>query len=82
MCLTDCSQSASEHNVESLQQDNRDFEDGGETSIKEDDKCGFMDFPVREVAEQLTRLDAVGFIRNKHLNAALVWASVSLLHCP
>ncbi|XP_026216261.1 ral guanine nucleotide dissociation stimulator-like 1 isoform X2 [Anabas testudineus] len=59
----DCSQSASEHNVESLQQDNRDFEDGGETSIKEDDKCGFMDFPVREVAEQLTRLDAELFVR-------------------
>lgn len=34
---------------------------------KEEDKR-FMDFPVREVAEQLTRLDAVGLI-NKHLKA-------------
>lgn len=81
LCLTDCRQSASEHNSESLQPDNRDFEDGGETSIKEEDKCGFMDFPVREVAEQLTRLDAVGF-NNKYLEPVLMWASESLIHCP
>lgn len=29
---------------------------------KEEDKCDFMDFPVREVAEQLTRLDAVSLV--------------------
>lgn len=70
LCLTDCRQSAPEHNGESLQQDTRDFADGGETSIREDDKCCLMDFSVREVAEQLTRLDAVGFI-NKCLKAFL-----------
>ncbi|XP_044045554.1 ral guanine nucleotide dissociation stimulator-like 1 isoform X2 [Siniperca chuatsi] len=59
----DCSQSASEHNSESLQQEDRDQEDGGETSTKEEDKYNFMDFPVREVAEQLTRLDAELFVR-------------------
>ena len=33
--------------------------------MKEDKKNNFMDFPVREVAEQLTRLDAVGSINKK-----------------
>ena len=60
--LTDCNQSASEHNSESLQQDCRDEEEGGEMSSKEEDRHNVMDFPAREVAEQLTRLDAVGFI--------------------
>ncbi|XP_070776386.1 ral guanine nucleotide dissociation stimulator-like 1 [Enoplosus armatus] len=59
----DCSRSASEHNSESMQQEDRDQEDGGETSIKEEDKYNFMDFPVRDVAEQLTRLDAELFVR-------------------
>lgn len=59
----DCSQSASERNSPSLQPEHRDQEDGGETSTKEEDRCNFMDFPVREVAEQLTRLDAELFVR-------------------
>lgn len=54
VCLTGHSQSASEHSGQSQQQ-----EDRGDALSKEDDKCDFMDFPVREVAEQLTRLDAV-----------------------
>ncbi|KAM7393750.1 hypothetical protein PAMP_020599 [Pampus punctatissimus] len=58
----DCSRSASEHNSESLQQDYRDQEEGGEMCSKED-KRNFMDFPEREVAEQLTRLDAELFVR-------------------
>ncbi|XP_031140355.1 ral guanine nucleotide dissociation stimulator-like 1 isoform X2 [Sander lucioperca] len=58
----DCSESASQHNSESLQQELRDQEDGGEASTKEEDKH-FMDFPVRDVAEQLTRLDAELFVR-------------------
>uniref|UniRef100_A0A8C9YC06 Ral guanine nucleotide dissociation stimulator-like 3a n=1 Tax=Sander lucioperca TaxID=283035 RepID=A0A8C9YC06_SANLU len=62
VCLTDCSESASQHNSESLQQELRDQEDGGEASTKEEDKH-FMDFPVRDVAEQLTRLDAELFVR-------------------
>ncbi|XP_070840094.1 ral guanine nucleotide dissociation stimulator-like 1 isoform X1 [Chaetodon trifascialis] len=59
----DCSQSAPERNSPSLQPEHRDQEDGGETSTKEEDRCNFMDFPVREVAEQLTRLDAELFVR-------------------
>ncbi|XP_075946748.1 ral guanine nucleotide dissociation stimulator-like 1 isoform X1 [Anarhichas minor] len=59
----DCSQSSSQHNGESLQQEHRDQEDSGETATKEEDKCNFMDFAVREVAEQLTRLDAELFVR-------------------
>nr|XP_020451940.1 ral guanine nucleotide dissociation stimulator-like 1 isoform X2 [Monopterus albus] len=58
-----CSRSVSKHSSESLQQDNRDQEVGGEMSPKEEDKCNFMDFPVKEVAEQLTRLDAELFVR-------------------
>lgn len=48
-----CSQSTSEQSSQ---------EDGGDTSTNEEDKCNFMDFPARDVAEQLTRLDAVGVI--------------------
>ncbi|XP_042340361.1 ral guanine nucleotide dissociation stimulator-like 1 [Plectropomus leopardus] len=59
----DCSQPASQHANESSQQENREQEDGGETSSKEEDKRDFMDFPVREVAEQLTRLDAELFVK-------------------
>nr|XP_046260482.1 ral guanine nucleotide dissociation stimulator-like 1 isoform X2 [Scatophagus argus] len=59
----DCTKSASEHSSQSLQQDRGDQEDRGEMSTKEKDKCKFMDFPVREVAEQLTRLDADLFVR-------------------
>lgn len=69
-CLTDCSRSASQHRSGSLRQENRNQEDDGETSLKEEDKCNFMDFPVREVAEQLTRLDAVGFT-NKYIKSPL-----------
>uniref|UniRef100_UPI0037E8709C ral guanine nucleotide dissociation stimulator-like 1 isoform X2 n=1 Tax=Semicossyphus pulcher TaxID=241346 RepID=UPI0037E8709C len=58
----DCSQSASVQHSESLQEQHRD-EDGGEVSPKEDDKYNFMLFPVKEVAEQLTRLDVELFIR-------------------
>ncbi|TDH16471.1 hypothetical protein EPR50_G00019780 [Perca flavescens] len=58
----DCSDSASQHNSESLQQELGDQEDGGQASTKEEDKH-FMDFPVRDVAEQLTRLDAELFVR-------------------
>lgn len=66
--LIDCNQSASEQNDESMQQEHGDQEDRGETTNKEEDKCSFMSFPVTEVAEQLTRLDAVGDI-NKNLEA-------------
>lgn len=59
----DCSLSASEHRGESLQQDQSDHEDRGQASTKEENKSTFMDFPVREVAEQLTRLDAELFVR-------------------
>ncbi|XP_018520253.1 ral guanine nucleotide dissociation stimulator-like 1 isoform X2 [Lates calcarifer] len=59
----DGSESASQHSSESLQQEPRDQEDGGETSTKEEDKHSFMDFPVREIAEQLTRLDSDLFVR-------------------
>lgn len=59
----DCNQSASEHNSESLQQDCRDEEEGGEMSSKEEDRHNVMDFPAREVAEQLTRLDAELFVK-------------------
>ncbi|XP_051240688.1 ral guanine nucleotide dissociation stimulator-like 1 isoform X1 [Dicentrarchus labrax] len=69
----DCSQSASKHSSKSLHQEHRDQEHrdqehrdqehGGELSTKEEDKNNFMDFPVREVAEQLTRLDAELFVR-------------------
>ncbi|XP_028271569.1 choline transporter-like protein 2 [Parambassis ranga] len=57
--LAACSQPASQHSRESLQQEHTDQEDGGETK----DKHNFMDFPVRDVAEQLTRLDAELFFR-------------------
>uniref|UniRef100_A0A3B4FB08 Ral guanine nucleotide dissociation stimulator-like 1 n=1 Tax=Pundamilia nyererei TaxID=303518 RepID=A0A3B4FB08_9CICH len=56
--LTDCGQPASEHSSESLQQ-----VDEAEMSTKNEDKYNFMDFPVREVAEQLTRLDADLFVK-------------------
>ena len=38
--------------------------------MREEDKCNFMDFPVREVAEQLTRLDSVSFT-NKYIKSPL-----------
>ncbi|KAK2815714.1 hypothetical protein Q5P01_026181 [Channa striata] len=57
----DCSQSALDNSCESLQQD--DHADGGETSSMDGEKCSFMSFPVRDVAEQLTRLDAELFVR-------------------
>ncbi|XP_029296594.1 ral guanine nucleotide dissociation stimulator-like 1 [Cottoperca gobio] len=59
----DCSQSASQHSAEPSQQEHSDQGDAGETSTKEEDKYNFMDFPVTEVAEQLTRLDAELFVR-------------------
>lgn len=60
-CLTDCSQSASElgHHPE------QEFNDQDREEAKEEARVGFMDFPVRDVAEQLTRLDAVGPIGEK-----------------
>ncbi|TKS69164.1 Ral guanine nucleotide dissociation stimulator-like 1 [Collichthys lucidus] len=59
----DCSQPASEHSSESLQQEHTDQEDGGVTYPKQENKSNFMDFSVRDVAEQLTRLDAELFVR-------------------
>ncbi|XP_037621546.1 ral guanine nucleotide dissociation stimulator-like 1 isoform X1 [Sebastes umbrosus] len=59
----DCIQSASQHDSESSQQERSDQEDGAEMSMKEEDKYNFMDFPVGDVAEQLTRLDAELFVR-------------------
>ncbi|KAL6110534.1 uncharacterized protein ACO6RY_19598 [Pungitius sinensis] len=53
----------------------RDPEDSTDTSIKEEDKCNFMDFGVREVAEQLTRLDAELFVRVKPFHClGCVWS--------
>lgn len=66
LCWTDCSQTLSHGTSGEL----GDPEDSADTSIREEDKCNFMDFAVREVAEQLTRLDAVGFF-NKYLKAFL-----------
>lgn len=60
-CLTDCSQSASEVSHQSSQQEFTDQEDRGET--KEEARFYFMDFPARDVAEQLTRLDSVGLMK-------------------
>ncbi|XP_068445406.1 ral guanine nucleotide dissociation stimulator-like 1 isoform X2 [Clinocottus analis] len=57
----DCSRSSSLSNNESLPQEHR--EDNRLASTKQEDKCNFMDFGVREVAEQLTRLDAELFVR-------------------
>ncbi|XP_049427858.1 ral guanine nucleotide dissociation stimulator-like 1 isoform X1 [Epinephelus fuscoguttatus] len=59
----DCSQAASEHSSESLQQEHKDQVDGRDVSTKEEDTNNFMDFPEREVAEQLTRLDAELFVK-------------------
>ncbi|XP_076001399.1 ral guanine nucleotide dissociation stimulator-like 1 isoform X2 [Genypterus blacodes] len=59
----DCNQSASEQNDESMQQEHGAQEDRGETTDKEEDKCSFLNFPVIEVAKQLTRLDAELFVR-------------------
>ncbi|KAF3687258.1 Ral guanine nucleotide dissociation stimulator-like 1 [Channa argus] len=59
----DCSQSPLDNSCDSPQQDDRDHADRGEISSKDEDKCSFMDFPVRDVAEQLTRLDAELFVR-------------------
>ncbi|XP_008278153.1 ral guanine nucleotide dissociation stimulator-like 1 [Stegastes partitus] len=59
----DCSQPASEHDSESSQQELRDQQDGLELSTQVEDKFNFMDSPVREVAEQLTRLDAELFVK-------------------
>lgn len=73
-CLTDCNQSASEVSHQSSQQEFNDQEDRGET--KEEARFYFMDFPVRDVAEQLTRLDSVG-LRKLHLKAS---ASLLALH--
>lgn len=75
-CLTDCIKAASEHSRESSQQELRDQEDAGDTSAKEEDKHNFMDFPVTEVAEQLTRLDAVGFIE-KIVSVSIEWCRKS-----
>ncbi|XP_029706940.1 ral guanine nucleotide dissociation stimulator-like 1 isoform X3 [Takifugu rubripes] len=54
----DCSQAASEvgHQPEFNGQEDRE-------EAKEEARSGFMDFPVRDVAEQLTRLDAELFVR-------------------
>lgn len=71
-CLTDCSQPASEVGRQPEQQEFNDQEDGEET--KEEARLGFMDFPVRDVAEQLTRLDAVGLVKPL-LNMPLVLRS-------
>ncbi|XP_029949443.1 ral guanine nucleotide dissociation stimulator-like 1 isoform X2 [Salarias fasciatus] len=54
----DGGQPASERADESLQQELADQQDGGEPR-----PFSFMDFSVRDVAEQLTRLDAELFVR-------------------
>ncbi|XP_041641296.1 ral guanine nucleotide dissociation stimulator-like 1 isoform X2 [Cheilinus undulatus] len=59
----DCSQSVSVQHNEPVKQQHSTLGDGVEMSVKEEDKNNFMFFPVREVAEQLTRLDAELFIR-------------------
>ncbi|XP_032419874.1 ral guanine nucleotide dissociation stimulator-like 1 isoform X1 [Xiphophorus hellerii] len=56
----DCRRSVSEHLSASLQRCK--LGDGGEMSSKPD-KHNFLDFPVRDVAEQLTRLDAELFVK-------------------
>ncbi|KAG7485471.1 hypothetical protein JOB18_010983 [Solea senegalensis] len=59
----DRSCSSSQLSSKSLEQEPRDEIDGGEPSRKDEDKYSFMDLPVGEIAEQLTRLDAVLFVR-------------------
>ncbi|XP_060907528.1 ral guanine nucleotide dissociation stimulator-like 1 isoform X1 [Labrus mixtus] len=59
----DCSQSASVHHNESSKQQHSNLEDGIETCMKEENKYNFMFFTEREVAEQLTRLDAELLVR-------------------
>ncbi|XP_074544259.1 ral guanine nucleotide dissociation stimulator-like 1 isoform X2 [Halichoeres trimaculatus] len=59
----DCSQPALAHRDESSQQQQSDLEDRVERFTEDEDKHNFMLFPVREVAEQLTRLDADLFVR-------------------
>ncbi|XP_012725681.2 ral guanine nucleotide dissociation stimulator-like 1 isoform X1 [Fundulus heteroclitus] len=56
----DGSRSSSQHLGESLQCSDQSH--GGEPSSKQD-KHNFLDFPVRDVAEQLTRLDAELFVK-------------------
>lgn len=73
-CITDCSQSASEVSHQSSQQEFNDQEDRGEA--KEEARFYFMDFPARDVAEQLARLDSVGLLK-LHLETS---ASLSVLH--
>nr|XP_057944823.1 ral guanine nucleotide dissociation stimulator-like 1 isoform X2 [Doryrhamphus excisus] len=53
----DCSQSASVDDTDSLQRDHR------ELLCNEEDKHIFMNFPVRDLAEQLTRLDMELFVQ-------------------
>lgn len=60
-CLTDGSQSPSEVSRLSSQQEFNNQEDRGE--VKEEARCHFMDFPARDVAEQLARLDSVGLLK-------------------
>uniref|UniRef100_A0A3Q1FC61 Ral guanine nucleotide dissociation stimulator-like 3a n=1 Tax=Acanthochromis polyacanthus TaxID=80966 RepID=A0A3Q1FC61_9TELE len=48
---------------ESSEQEIRDQHDGGEWATQEENKFDFMDSPVRDVAEQLTRLDAELFVK-------------------
>ncbi|KAM4603609.1 ral guanine nucleotide dissociation stimulator-like 1 [Polymixia lowei] len=58
------SQSTSEdHSKSQKHEEHRDQEEGGEAASNKEDGRGFMDFPVKEVAEQLTRLDAELFVR-------------------
>ncbi|XP_040041734.2 ral guanine nucleotide dissociation stimulator-like 1 isoform X1 [Gasterosteus aculeatus] len=67
----DCSQTLSHGTSGEL----GDPEDSADTSIREEDKCNFMDFAVREVAEQLTRLDAELFVRVKPFHClGCVWS--------
>ncbi|KAM8879849.1 ral guanine nucleotide dissociation stimulator-like 1 isoform 2-T2 [Spinachia spinachia] len=68
----DCSQTLSHGSSRELS----DQEDSIDMSIKEEeDKCNFMDFAVREVAEQLTRLDAELFVRVKPFHClGCVWS--------
>ncbi|KAM3865379.1 ral guanine nucleotide dissociation stimulator-like 1 [Diretmus argenteus] len=60
---TSVSQAASQQNGASQQEEHRDQEEGGDTVNKVEDIHCLMDIPAKEVAEQLTRLDAELFVR-------------------
>lgn len=85
-CLPDCSRSPSEVSRSpsevsrpSSQQDFNNQEDRGE--VKEEARFYFMDFPARDVAEQLARLDSVGLLKLHVETSASLSAPHSRLLC-